>query len=363
MPPTRSASLLALALCASVALPTYHASAVPKSTGAAVDALFAELSGKVPGAAVIVIRDGKALYQAAYGLADLATRRPITTDTSFHLASTGKQMTALAVLLLVQAGKLDLDDPVAQVLPELRGWGGEVTTRNLLQHTGGIPDSYDALEEHGETPTNADALRLLARWKRLDFRPGTRYEYSNTGYDLLAPLIEKVSGQSFSRFMEERIFKATAMTDTFAFEPARRRQARRALGYSLDDDGKHMVLDDDSSLNSIHGSGSIYSTVEDLARYDRALFSGQLLKPETRALLFQPGRLRNGKKLDYGFGWEVYADEDTGEPIYSHDGLWMGFTSYYLRLPQRNLSVIVLSNSSETDTESLAWGTAKIFSD
>ena len=352
------AALLTLTLCAGAIL-AFPSSALPAAQrpGRAVDALFADFDDDVPGAAVIVVRDGEVVYKAAYGLADLRKKRPVTTDTAFHLASTSKQMTALAVLLLVEEGKLDLDEPVARHLPELRGWAGEVTPRHLLQHTSGIPDVYDALEEKEGMSTNADALKVLARWKRLDFRPGTRHEYSNTGFDLLAPLIEKVSGQPFSRFMEERIFRPAGMTNTFAFDETRRRQSRRALGYALAEDGESWELDDDSSLNGIHGSGSIYSTVEDLARYDKALFSGKLLPPETRDLLFQPGRLRNGEKLEYGLGWEVYKDE------YNHSGLWMGFSSDYLRRPKQKLSVIVLSNSSETDAESLAREVAEIFAE
>jgi len=315
----------------------------------------------VPGAAVIVVRGSTVLFKKAYGSADLKKHTPVRTDMAFHLASVGKEMTAVAILQLAEAGKLSIDDPVAKFLPEFRGWGDKVRIRNLLQHTGGLPDTYDALGEMDGMPTNADALKLLARWKRLDYPPGTRQEYSNTGYDVLGALIQKITGQTYGAYMQEHIFAPTGLRNTFTFDDARLAKALRARGY--DQEKKRWVLDDESSLNHIHGSGSIYSTVEDMALYDKALFGGHLISQASLKQMLTSGHLANGKSIQsihYGFGWFIDVDDD-GAPYIGHSGAWMGFTSYYLHDPRTNLSVIVLCNSSESDPETLAFATIKIF--
>jgi CubicO group peptidase (beta-lactamase class C family) len=341
----------------------------PPSTEQRVDEIFSDLDEEgTPGAAVIVVRDGTVLFKGAYGEADLGKGTLVDTDTVFHLASVGKQMTAVAILQLVEKGKLSLDDPAAKYLPELRGWADKVTIRHLLLHTGGLPDVYEALEEKGgapgrSDPDNAAALKLLAQWKRLDFPPGARQEYSNTGYDALGALIRNVSGQSFGAYMQEHIFAPAGMKDTFAWDAARRARSRHARGYDWAED--HWTLDDESPLNLLHGSGSISSTAEDMARYDKALFAkhpvNRLLKESSLAEILKPGRLAGGQTIPYGFGWDIDHNEENGALYYGHSGAWMGFSSYYLHYPQAKLSVIVLSNSSETEAEALAFETAEVF--
>jgi CubicO group peptidase (beta-lactamase class C family) len=320
--------------------------------------LFTDFDREAPGVAVGVVRKGEVLFQAGYGLADLDRKTRIDPDTAFHIASCGKQMTAVAILMLAEDGKVDLDQPAAKYLPEMRGWAGKVTVRNLLHHTGGIPDTYETLKEQGGVPTGADALRLLARWKRLDAPPGTRFVYSDSGYDLLGTLIHRVSGRTYPRFLEERIFRPAGMTESFVYAPERLRTARRALGYDRAFGGR-WILDDDSPLNLLYGSGEVYSTVADLARYDRALFGGQLLRPASLAEMFKPGSLRDGTLVPYGFGWSLTADAN-GEPYYGHPGNWLGFSAYLLHFPKDDLAVMVLSNRSDTDAEYLAATTAEI---
>ena len=371
-----SASLLAIACSGLLPAPsaargTAGSTAKPHPVPSAeerVDEIFSDFDAESsPGAAVIVVRDGAVLFQGAYGEADLRQGTLIETDTVFHLASVGKQMTAVAILQLVEKGKLALDDPAAKYLPELSGWADKVTIRHLLLHTGGLPDVYEALEERagasgqrpGPEPDNAAALKLLAQWKRLDFQPGARQDYSNTGYDALGALIQKVSGQSFGAYMQEHIFAPAGMKDTFAWDTARRARSKHARGYAWDED--HWTLDDESPLNLIHGSGSISSTVEDMARYDKALFGHKLLKESSLGEILKPGRLADGQTIPYGFGWDIDRNEENGALYDGHSGAWMGFSSYYLHYPQAKLSVIVLSNSSETEAEALAFETAEVF--
>jgi CubicO group peptidase (beta-lactamase class C family) len=321
--------------------------------------LFAGFDGDNPGLAVEVVRNGEVLFQGGYGLADLDRKTRIDPDTAFHMASCGKQMTAVAILMLVEEGRIDLDKPAARYLPEMRGWGGKVTVRNLLQHTGGIPDTYGALEEQGGVPTGTDALKLLAGWKRLDNPPGTQFAYSDAGYDILGTLIRRVSGRSYPEFLEQRIFRPSGMKATFVYDPKRLKTAKRALGYDRAFGGR-WVLDDDSPLNLLYGSGGVYSTVTDLARYDRALFGNQLIRPASLAEMFKPTVLADGGIIPYGFGWSLSTAAD-GTPYYAHSGNWLGYTAYYLHFPKDNLAVMLLSNRSDTDTEELATTLAEMF--
>jgi D-alanyl-D-alanine carboxypeptidase len=202
-------------------------------------------------------------------------------------------------------------------------------------------------------------LRLLARWKRLDSPPGTQFAYSDSGYDILGTLIHRVSGRSYPEFLEERIFRPAGMKDTFVYDVIRLGKVKRALGYDHGFGGS-WTLDDDSPLNLLYGSGGVYSTVADLARYDHALFGGQLLRATSLAQMLQPGELKDGTSVPYGFGWSLKTDA-AGEPYYAHSGNWLGFTAYYLHYPKDGLAVMVLSNRSDTDTEYLATTAAEMF--
>jgi CubicO group peptidase (beta-lactamase class C family) len=320
--------------------------------------LFGRFDGERPGVAVGVFRNGKVLYAAGHGLADLERRIPIDPDTAFHLASIGKQMTAACVMMLVEEGKVRLDAPASKYLKEMRGWAGAVTVRDLLQHTAGIPDAYPEMEEAGRVLSGADELRLLAREKRLEFEPGSQFQYSDSGYDILGVLIERVSRQSYPRFLEERVLRPAGMASSFVYDKAHLNQARRALGYERA--FGYWRLNDDSPLNLLYGSGEVYSTVHDLALYDQTLFGSRLLRPASMAELLKPAVLEDGTVVPYGFGWRVDKDE-SGEPFYAHSGNWLGFSAYYLHYPSDGLAVVILANSAEVDTESLAFESAAVF--
>lgn len=330
-----------------------------RTLGERLQATFAQFDGDRPGVAVGVFRNGTVLYAAGHGLADLERGIPIDPDTAFHIASVGKQITAVAVLMLVEEGKVRLDAPASKYLKEMRGWARQVTVRDLLQHTAGIPDTYQTLEDQGRTPTGTDALRLLARWKRLDFEPGTQFQYSDSGYDILGVLIERVSHTSYPRFLAERIFGPAGMTESFVYDKPHLQQARRALGYERG--LGYWGLKDDSPLNLLYGSGEVYSTVTDLARYDRTLFGYHLLRPASMAEMLKPTVLEDGTVVPYGFGWSLREDERTGEPIYCHSGNWLGFTSFYLHYPKDGLAVVVLANSADVDSDFLASTAAAVF--
>jgi len=322
---------------------------------ARIDAIFAPLTiGDSPGAAVMVIRNDEVLHAAGYGYADLESREPITPQTSFRLASVSKQFTSMAVMILAERGELDYDDPLVKFLPELGRFGESITLRNLMTHTGGLPDYYDALEaastEH--MPDTEEAMEFLAAWGESPlFAAGERYEYSNPGYEMLALVVERVSGQRFGQFLEDNIFAPLGMNATVVRDSTEPEIPNRALGYSRTDDS--FILNDDHILNHIVGSGLMYSTVEDLARWDQALYTDQLVPRAALEEAWSPVQLTNGEEYPYGFGWRLGRYGGLGRRL-CHAGGWVGFSTFIVRYPERRFSVIVLSNLDDFEAEEYA---------
>jgi CubicO group peptidase (beta-lactamase class C family) len=313
-----------------------------------VAAIFAAfIQDDAPGAVVQVTRRGRTLLQAAYGLADLPRRAPLTPQSIFHLGSVGKQFTALAVLMLAEQGKLRLDDSIGDHLPELARFGAELTVRRMLGHTSGLPDYYDdpdlgeRLLQLSPQPDNAAALALLAAQGELQFTPGERFCYSNTSYEMLGSLVERLSGQPLAAFLQKRIFDPLGMTHTFSLPSLRRENEARLAHSYICVEGQVSAYDCDP-LDHLVGSGSVYSTAGDLARYDRALYTASLVKQSTLAQAFQPGRCNDGEATSYGLGWQL--GEQDGRPYAGHSGSWLGFKAFYARFPQPRLAVIVLLN-------------------
>ena len=326
-----------------------------------VAALFEDFTdGESPGAAVVVIEDGEILYEAGFGLADIEGRTPITPQTAFRLASVSKQFTAMAVMILAERGQLEFDDKLVQYIPELERFGEDISLRDLMTHLGGLPDYYDALtEEAGDSmPTTEQAMEFLSGWGEPLFEAGERYEYSNPGYEALAVVVERVSGQTFGQYLEENIFGPLGMENSVAFETQETEIRNRAYGYSRADDS--FVLNDDHALNIVIGSGGIYSTVEDLYLWDQALYTERLVPRSTLEEAWLPARLNNGDDYPYGFGWGLEPYGALGRRL-SHGGGWVGFSTFIDRYPDRSFSVIVLSNLDEFDGERFTNRIADIF--
>jgi len=282
--------------------------------------------------AVLVAAGGTVVYRAAFGEAHPGT--PFTPATPSCLASLSKPFTALAILMLHERHRLDYDDPVARYLPELAHYAPTVTLRQLLTHTSGVPDYSSDLGIEHPGLTNAEVLRTVVARGVVRFSPGERYEYSNTGYVLLALVVERVSGQPFPEFLRAHVFAPAGMTRTFVHTDPALKTPAVAVGY--DAFGQRS---DYAAI--VTGDGGMYSTVDDLAAWDRALHGGRLVRPATLAEAFVPGTVRQGTTT-YGLGWNV-AD-DVGERRVWHTGNTAGFRAFIERRLESRSVVILLTN-------------------
>jgi CubicO group peptidase (beta-lactamase class C family) len=306
-----------------------------------IDALFTAYSGtRVPGASVIVIRDGRVIYRHAYGMADLDHGVPATPTTAYRLASLTKQFTAMAVMLLVRDGRLRYDQPVRELLPELPPATAGVTIRHLLNHTSGLLDYEDLIPDTQTVQvSDQDVLRLLAARDSVYFPAGTRYRYSNSGYCVLALVVERVSGMGFARFLRERLFMPLGMMRTVAHQDGRDTVPERAYGYTPD--SGRFVPSDQSVTSATLGDGGVYTSVEELVHWDQALSSARLVDRATLTLATTPPVLP-ADSTQYGFGW--FVDTYRGLRRWRHTGETSGFTNAIQRYPDRRTTIIVLTN-------------------
>ncbi|SDQ35724.1 CubicO group peptidase, beta-lactamase class C family [Pseudoxanthomonas sp. CF125] len=319
----------------------------------AVDALMESYTGDAPGASVLVLRDGVPLLRKSYGLADRETRTAATPTTNYRLASVTKQFTAAAILLLVEEGRLSLDDGVRRWLPSLPASADSITVRHLLTHSSGLIDYEDVMPaDFTGQLHDADVLRLLKTQDKTNFPPGTGYRYSNSGYALLALIVERASGQAFADFLRLRIFQPLGMAHTLAFVEGGPAIADRAYGYS--ESAESWIRTDQSATSAVLGDGGIYSSIDDLARWDAALYDDRLLSDESRKLMFAPHVVTDVPDIRYGFGWRI-----TGETLW-HSGESIGFRNVIVRYPQRRLTVIVLTNRDDPEPYAAARKIAEL---
>lgn len=338
------AALCILAGCAAAA----H---LPAPDTRALDALFAEYTGPVPGASVLVIRDGRVLYRRAYGLARLDPAVPTTPETDYRLASLTKQFTATAIMLLERDGKLRFDQPVGDILPELAPAARPLTIRQLLTHTSGVWD-YESLIPDSQTTqvSDRDILTLLGAKDSLYFSPGTKFQYSNSAYVLLGLVVERVSGMSFPQFLATRVFAPLGMTHSLAYLRGGPEIPDRALGYTPDS-GKFLPTDQ-SVTSATLGDGGVYTSVDDLIRWDAALAHATLLDRAHLAQATTSATLTDGSATGYGFGW--YVDRYRGRLRHWHHGETSGFRNFIVRFPDDGLTVVILTNRSTGDLNPVA---------
>jgi CubicO group peptidase (beta-lactamase class C family) len=325
----------------------------------AVDSLFADYAAPgAPGASVVVIRRGRVVFTRAYGLADLEARTPAAPRTDYRLASLTKQFTAMAVMILAEQGRLNYDDLVARFLPSLPAYARDVTIRNLLNHTGGLWDYEDFVPDSQTYQVkDRDVLALIARADSLYFRPGSAYRYSNTGYALLALVVERVSGVQFARFLETRVFRPLGMRGSVAFEEGVSTVPNRAYGHSRDSTGWRRT--DQSNTSAVLGDGGVYTSVNDMVRWSRALDGHRLVSAATQRLAWTDVTLADGRRSGYGFGWYVARTGDRFEVW--HTGETRGFRNAIFKLPDEGLTVVVLTNRNDSPPIAIARRLAECF--
>ncbi len=321
-------------------------------TEAFVDSLFADFNTPAaPGAAVLVAMDGRILVSKGYGLADLDARTPVTPHTNFRLASVTKQFTAMATMLLVQDGKLRLDETIADIFPDFPAYGRHITVQQLLTHTSGLQAYEDFVPDSQATQVlDADVLRRMALLDSTYFPPGTSFRYSNSGYAVLAMIVEKRSGRRFADFLKARIFDRVGMPWTLAREEGRAPVTHRAFGHTRRDGA--WVRTDQSSTSAVLGDGGIYSSVSELYRWSRALETRELLGDSLRTLIFRRGTRSDSAGVDYGFGW--YLETKHALPRTRHTGSTIGFRNAIIRYPTLHATIIVLTNRNNGNAAALA---------
>src|SRR5215813_8035712 len=311
-------------------LATHIASASDPKYAEKIDAIFVAAGvkpGNDPGAAVLVVKDGKVVYERGYGVTDLRSLGKIDTRTNFRLASVTKQFTAMAIMLLVHDGRLHYDDRLTDIFPDFPEYGQAITIRHLLNHTSGLLDYEDLMSQPDPNlPVeqiqiqDAGVLDLLKQQKGTKFAPGSKWAYSNSGYVLLGLIVQKVSGKSFPDFLHDRIFAPLKMNNTVAYVRGRNTVSNRAFGHSLVAGAWKET--DQSPTSATLGDGGVYSSLEDLAKWDRALRENTLLSAGEMQAALTPVKVAEGQPTEpdgspaaYGFGWFL-------NPYKEHGRMW-----------------------------------------
>jgi len=297
----------------------------------------------VPGASVLVIYKDVPIIRRSYGFANIEEQTHVTSVTNFRIASLTKQFTAAAILLLAEEKnrRLQLDDRIREKwLPTLPEATSAITIRHLLTHTSGLIDYEDVIDDNADPNhqlSDSDVLDILSSQNRTYFTPpGTRYRYSNSGYTLLALIVERASEKRFADFLREQIFLPLQMNDTVAYEKEISTIAHRAFGYS--NNGSSWIRTDQCQTCAVLGDGGIYSSIDDLAKWDAALYDNRLLSLESLQLALTPAVRTDDPAIQYGMGWQISAD------MIWHLGETTGFRSVILRFPKRRLTIVVLTN-------------------
>ncbi len=307
-----------------------------------IDALFrAAYSDSAPGAAVIVVKDGQTILRKGYGLANLEHGIPVTPQTVFRLGSVTKQFTAMAILMLEEEGKLSLDDSITVFLPNFPMGDEPITIAHLLSHTSGI-QSYTNMSsfwQHARDDLAPDEMIDLFKDEPREFAPGEKWTYSNSGYFLLGRIIEKVSGKSYAEFVRERIFAPLSMNNSY-YGSHTRIIPNRATGY--EGEGGTWQNAGFISMTPPFSAGALLSTVDDMARWDAALYTQNLVPKEALERYFTPFLLDNGEPTEYAYGWMI--SELQGSPVAAHGGGIRGFMSFVIRVPEKHAYVAVLTN-------------------
>ena len=326
-----------------------------------VDQLFAKWDKPdSPGAALAIVREGGVVYKQGYGTANLEYDIPITPGTIFDIASVSKQFAAFAIATLSYEGRLSLDGDIRIHLPDVPDFGNTITIRHLLHHTSGLRDWVQSLVIAGDMMDDVISfnhiLKMVRHQKRLNFEPGAAFLYSNTGYNLLAEIVERVTGDSFREWTDAHIFKPLGMTNSHFHDDYEMILKNRAYSYQTDENGgfKHAV-----NNTTALGSSSLYSTVEDLAKWILNFEDTRIGEQAVIEQMHQRGVLNNREQIDYAFGLNI--GEYRGLKTVGHSGSWRGFRSHLIRLPDQKFGVVILCNLDTFNPLGLAEKVADLY--
>lgn len=319
---------------------------------ASIDSLLSGLYPRTaPGAAVMISRNGRVLFEKAYGVSDLGSQQPNTVSTNFNIGSVTKQFTAYCILELVTRKKLSLDDPLTRFFPGFHPVTGKITVRQLLSHCSGIADHYGFTDTNRvKRATDKDVLEAVQQAGELYFAPGTHYRYSNTAYCLLGMIIERVSGQSYAAYIRQHIFEPLHMAHSSVLQMGQP-IAKRAIGYDYDSaTGQFLKLDEKESIFfSTEADGGIYTSLEDYAKWLQFLAgAGKTRIQQAQSPQFPVDSLQ---KLFYGYGWFV-SDKGPSRAVY-HSGSNGGFRAFIYTIPSKKYQLIIFSNRTGVDLEEL----------
>jgi CubicO group peptidase (beta-lactamase class C family) len=320
-------------------------SAQPMDTLSRLDQLFSRWNNATPGVAIAIQRGDRIIYNKAFGLADLEHNVPNTTETIFESGSVAKQFTATSILMLVAAGKLNLQDDVRKFVPELPVYEAPITIQHLLNHTSGLKDwgSVGSLSGWPRTSriyTQDLALQIMSRQKSLNFKPGAQYSYSNSNYSLLVTIVERVSKKTLAQFTDSVFFKPLGMAHTQWRDNFRTVVPHRAIAYTGRENNYLQLM----PFEHVHGHGGLLTTTGDLLKWNKLLETKQIVGEKVAAWRIQRGRLNDGTEISYAAG--LFIGEVNGFTEISHSGATAGYRAWLACYPQKKLSVAILSNDA-----------------
>jgi CubicO group peptidase (beta-lactamase class C family) len=307
-----------------------------------IDSIFKDYNKiNLPGAVVMIIKDGEIIFEKAYGLANLVKNLPITGETNFRLASVTKQFTAMSILMLIEKGKLKFETTLKYIFPEFPSFGKNITIKNLLQHTSGLIDYEDLIPDSATVQVkDKDVLALLMKTDSTYFKPGSKHQYSNTGYAILAMIIEKIYGKPYRDFLRENIFDPLGMNNTIAFEKNINEVTNRAYGYKITNGVPEFA--DQSITSAVLGDGGIYSSLNDLYKWDQELYTEKLINRKYLDESWSNGITKTGEEFPYGYGWRLESYKNN-KAVY-HTGSTRGFRNIIYRIPEKHFTIIILTN-------------------
>lgn len=321
-----------------------------------VDRLFRSYQGNVPGASIGIYKDGEILLEKGYGNANHEDQVEADEFTNYRLASVTKAFTAMAIMILKERGQLSFDDRLVDTLDGFPSYANAIRIRHLLGHTAGLRDYESHIPRNQQTQLkDSDVVTILKQRSSTYFTPGSQYKYSNSGYATLAEIVAKVSGQSFASFLMDNIFVPLGMNETVAYEKGVSEISNRAYGYSRSG-GYYRT--DQSITSAVLGDGGVYTSARDYFLWDQALYGEQLVSKETLDEAFTRGRLNNGSRTSYGFGWMLGSYR--GNKRISHTGSTIGFRSSVQRFPEENLTILIMINREGSSPWNIAEDVADL---